>query len=92
MSNVRITIDRIESLIAKESFYVFPETTTTVCCLTLKNGANVIGTSACVDKANFVAEIGERLAKANAVDKIWELEGYALLQVRNGDPEFYKSL
>lgn len=51
---------------------------TTVCCLTMKSGFEVIGISACVDVNNYIKEIGEDLAYKNAFEKIWELEGYLL--------------
>ncbi|HGO5850585.1 Gp49 family protein [Mannheimia haemolytica] len=50
--------------------------------LTLKNGYKVTGESACLDVANFDVEIGESVAHAKAVSKIWELEGYLLAQKR----------
>jgi len=59
---------------------VFPNTTTTVCCLTLTNGYTVIGSSACVDPREWNAKIGRNVAHTNAVDKIWPLEGYLLQQ------------
>ena len=74
----RITPERIDSRIVAEAFHVFPGTTVTVCCLTLANGFNVIGESACADPANFNAELGEKIARVNAREKIWALEGYAL--------------
>lgn len=52
----------------------------TVCILTLQNGYTVTGESCCVDIKNFNKEIGEKVSKANAVDKIWGLEGYLLKQ------------
>jgi hypothetical protein len=50
----------------------------TFCVLVLKNGFAVTGESACVSEANFDAEIGRKIARQNAVQKIWALEGYAL--------------
>jgi len=50
----------------------------TICVLVLKNGFTVVGTSACVSEANFDAELGRRIARKNAVEKIWPLMGYAL--------------
>jgi hypothetical protein len=69
--------DILDQIVAKH-FFVFPGTTTTVCCLTLRNGYTTIGTSACVDPDNFNAEIGERYALEDAAEKVWDLEGYAL--------------
>ena len=43
-----------------------------------KNGFTVTGESACASPENFDAEIGRKIARANAVQKIWPLMGYAL--------------
>jgi hypothetical protein len=50
----------------------------TFCVLVLKNGFTVTGESACASPENFDAEIGRRIARANAVNKIWPLLGYEL--------------
>ena len=50
----------------------------TFCTLVLRNGFTVTGESACASPENFDAEIGRRIARANAVQKIWPLMGYAL--------------
>lgn len=76
----RLTPELIDATIVGEQFYVFPGTTTTVCCLTLKNGGTVIAESACISPANFNEEIGRDIAKRNAREKIWSLEGYLLRQ------------
>ena len=68
-----ITIEDLESRIKKEEFVVVGKKTT-ICCLTLKNGFEVTGESACVDTANFNKEIGEKYARERAVEKIWQLE------------------
>jgi hypothetical protein len=68
----------IEAAVIKEAYYVFPDTTLTICCLTLRNGYQVTGESACVNPANFVKETGEKYAREQAVEKIWMLEGYLL--------------
>ena len=73
-----VTIDRINDVIVGEDYYVFPDTTVTVCCLKLENGFSVTGESACADPRNFDAEIGRKIAKQVARDKIWALEGYLL--------------
>lgn len=52
----------------------------TFCVLVLKNGFTVTGESACASPENFDAEIGRNVARANAVQKIWPLMGYALKQ------------
>lgn len=50
----------------------------TFCILVLQNGFTVTGESACASPENFDAEIGRRVARENAVQKIWPLMGYAL--------------
>lgn len=50
----------------------------TFCVLILKNGFTVTGESACVSPENFDAELGRKIARQNAVQKIWPLMGYAL--------------
>jgi len=50
----------------------------TFCVLILKNGFTVTGESACASPENFDSEIGKRIAKQNAVNKVWPLMGFAL--------------
>ena len=76
----RLTPTLIDETIVSESYHVFSDSCMTVCCLTLKNGFNVVGESACASPENFNAEIGERIARDKARDKIWVLEGYLLRQ------------
>lgn len=52
----------------------------TFCVLTLKNGFTVTGESACASPENFDEEIGRKISRENAVNKIWLLEGYLLKQ------------
>lgn len=50
----------------------------TFCVLVLRNGFTVTGESACASPENFDAGIGRDLARNNAVNKVWQLEGYLL--------------
>ena len=50
----------------------------TFCVLVLRNGFTVTGESACASPENFDAELGRKIAHANAVTKIWPLMGYEL--------------
>ncbi len=50
----------------------------TFCVLVLRNGFTVTGESACVSPENFDAEVGRKIARQNAVQKIWPLMGYEL--------------
>jgi Phage protein (N4 Gp49/phage Sf6 gene 66) family len=92
----RVTPDDIAGNVASEHYFVAgdavqaaeggyrPENAPlyllTFCVLVLKNGFTVTGESACASPENFDAEIGRKIAKANAVQKIWPLMGYALKQ------------
>ena len=50
----------------------------TFCVLVLQNGFTVTGESACASPENFNAEIGRRIARENAIAKVWPLMGYEL--------------
>lgn len=50
----------------------------TFCVLVLRNGFTVTGESACASPENFNAEIGRKIARENAVEKVWPLMGYEL--------------
>jgi len=50
----------------------------TFCVLVLTNGFTVTGESACASPENFDAEIGKKIARQNAINKVWPLMGYAL--------------
>lgn len=87
----RVTPSQIESVIAAEYITTadkalagMPTTPAmgllTICVLVLRNGFTVIGKSACASPENFDAEIGARIAREDAVDQIWALEGYLLKQ------------
>ena len=74
----RLKPEDIDAVIVDEQYYLFPGTTLTVCCLTLENGFCVIGDSAPVSRENFNAEVGRQVARSEARNKIWQLEGYLL--------------
>lgn len=50
----------------------------TFCILVLKNGFTVTGESACASPENFDADIGRKIAREQAVNKMWPLMGYEL--------------
>ncbi len=57
----------------------------TFCVLVLRNGFTVTGEAACVSPENFDADLGRKIARQNAVSKIWPLMGYALKErLHNG--------
>lgn len=50
----------------------------TFCVLELRNGFTVTGESACASPENFDEAIGRKVARANAVSKVWPLLGFRL--------------
>ena len=80
----RITPEKIDEVIAEEAYHRFAGTTLTVCCLTLVNGYCVVGESAAASPENFDAELGRKIARKDARNKIWSLEGYRLRSELSG--------
>ena len=91
----RVTMQRINDVISEEYYfsgavgcghpYVAIERSSplhllTFCVLVLKNGFTVTGESACASPENFDSEIGRKVARENAINKVWMLEGYLLKQ------------
>jgi hypothetical protein len=87
----RVTPQMIEDAIAGEYVFTADKATQgcpqlpslallTICVLVLKNGFTVTGESACASPENFNAELGAKIARQHAKDKIWMLEGYRLKQ------------
>jgi len=84
----RITPADIEANIADEDYFTAGEAACrkagdpmhllTFCVLVLRNGFTVTGESACASPENFDAELGRKIARANAVNKVWPLMGYEL--------------
>ena len=50
----------------------------TFCVLVMRNGFTVTGESACASPENFDAEMGRKIARENAINKVWPLMGYEL--------------
>lgn len=74
-----VTKEDLDDLVAKSSveYAVFGDKLT-VAVITLPNNFKVTGESSCVDANNFDKALGEKYALENAVEKLWELEGYLL--------------
>jgi hypothetical protein len=65
-----INIRAIEDRIIGETYELRPDGRTTLCELTLDNDWNVRGESTCAHHADFTAEEGRRLARAEALDQL----------------------
>ena len=50
----------------------------TICVLVLRNGFTVTGESVCASFENFDAELGRKIARQNAINKVWPLMWYEL--------------
>lgn len=74
----RLTPEAIDAKIKKAYWHRVPDTTMTLCVLTLQNGFQVTGESAAASPENFDADIGAKIAYENARQKVWALEGYLL--------------
>lgn len=96
MSGPRVLPADIDARIGQEDYYRFPGTTVTVCALHLTNGFVVTGESAAASMENYNEVLGRKIARANAREKIWALEGYLLRsriagQVQDKDPDHGKT-
>lgn len=79
----KVTADAIERRIVSTDYYRWPGTTLTLALLTLDNGFASLGQSACVDPANFDETLGKELARKDAFNQLWKLEGYLLAERRH---------
>lgn len=95
----RVTKEYMESRIALTSFHAIEDSyspvpvapTATICNILLDNGYSVRGESACVNKANYNKEIGEKIAYDNAFGKLWALFGF-LLAEKNKESRTYETV
>ncbi|MDG2959898.1 Gp49 family protein [Bisgaard Taxon 10/6] len=76
----KLTTEYLNRLVMKTDY--IHQGMLTICTITLCNGFQVVGTSACISDKNFNEKIGEDIAYKNAFEKLWELEGYLLKQRR----------
>ncbi len=74
----RLTPEHIDATIMYEEYFRVANTTCTICSLVLQNGYVVVGKSAAISMANFDEEIGRKVARDDAREQIWALEGYLL--------------
>ena len=69
----------IDGAIVERRFHRLPETSITICELTLRNGTKVLGHNyGSIDPTKQDWAQGEAAAFALAREKVWELEGYLL--------------
>ena len=75
-----VTPEEVKNAIKKEEFVKLGKKIT-VCHLTLQDGHELIGMSGVVDPSKYNPEIGERIAKENALNEVWRHMG-SILQDR----------
>lgn len=75
---ISLNREKLEALVRNTHYHRVPDTTVTICAITLKNGFTVVGESACIDPNNFDQTTGQRIAYENAFEKLWQLEGYRI--------------
>jgi hypothetical protein len=85
-----VTVQQIEDTIVSEHYFTaanglwdksdIPEPLhlLTFCVLVLKNGFTIVGSSACADPTKFDVEMGRKIARERAVQKMWSILGYEL--------------
>ncbi len=76
----RVTVESMQARISYTSFMRLPNSTVTICNITLDNGFSVRGESACVNPANYNQSVGEKIAYDDAFNKPWPLFGFLLAE------------
>ena len=70
----RLTPKLIDNVIVGEYYHIVPNTTLTICVLTLENGLTVTGESAAYLMENFDKEIGRRVPERMQENKYGNLK------------------
>lgn len=73
----RISEQLLSAKIKSETYYQPESTTVTVCILELRSGFYVVGKWVSPSPASFDLATGKELARQDAINRMWELEGYA---------------
>jgi hypothetical protein len=73
-----VTVDEVDR--ASENVEYITRGTLTIAVVTMPNGFQVVGTSACADPAKYAHDVGCRFALEKAKDQVWTLLGYVLRQ------------
>jgi hypothetical protein len=75
---MKVTPQELEDEIVHE-IYLQPIGTLTICVVTTRRGMHLVGSSGCLDPRMFDAEVGRRIARADAVNKLWPILGHEKL-------------
>lgn len=71
-----VTLDAISDKIRRTTYYLHHHLT--IAIVEMGNGFFVVGKAAPADPRNFDADVGKRYALEDAINQLWQLEGYAL--------------
>lgn len=77
---MKVTLQEIQDSIKKVLYHQFEGTQVTVCVIVLDNDFTAVGTSACVDPAEFNRAMGETIAYKAAESDAWKLLGFRLAE------------
>lgn len=80
-SGFRLTKEMIESLIRQVHFVPVEGSTMTVCIVQTTSGFMICDSSAAIDPANYDAAVGKTVAYNKVINRLFELEGYAILRM-----------
>ena len=72
---MKLTKEILEQHILKKD-YIRMWHKITVCIITLDNGYEVIGSSACINPEDYDLELGKKFAYEDAFEKLWSLFGF----------------
>lgn len=64
----------------KDAKYMKIGQKTTICLITLDNGYEVVGSSACLDLSSYNFEIGKEFAREDAIKKLNTINGFLLTE------------
>lgn len=82
--DVTVPVQGAEKVIPKELKVI------TLALVTTHSGFTVVGVSGCADPANFNRDIGEEIAKRNAVSQLWGHMGFELRSKLHAEAERQK--
>ena len=82
-SGISIGQRMVDEFVAYTETITMGDRTTVVRC-GLRNGFEIVESSACVDPRNYSEELGRKICMEKIKDKIWELLGFLLQTAWHG--------
>lgn len=82
-SGISIGQKMVDEFVAYTETITMGDRTTVVRCV-LRNGFEIVESSACVDPRNYSEELGRKICMEKIKDKIWELLGFLLQTAWHG--------